>query len=75
MENHVIWKQVQFSFFVICVPCISLPCPMAPLRTRGRPRLIPDPTRKGSSFSPFSTMAAVGPVWIDAHYQVDEYSS
>ena len=40
-----------------------------------RPRLIPDPTRKGSSFSPFSTMAAVGPVWIDAHYQVDEYSS
>ena len=32
VENHVIWKQVQFCFFVICVPCISLPCPMAPLR-------------------------------------------
>ena len=42
---------------------------------RGRPRLIPDPSRKSSSFSPLGTMAAVRPVWVDVHYQVDEYSS
>ena len=68
----------------MCVPCISLSCPIALLRTfssavinaeRGRPRLVPDPSGKGSSFSPLATMAAVGPVWTDVQYQVDEYSS